>query len=114
MHILETRYHIELNIDTTFVWEKDKMEVDIISRQIVKPSSPTIHLKPFKRSLFNQLTPIIYTPLILFYLKNHSHPNNPQTDHLKNSLSETLNGFYPFSGRLKNNHFIDYYDEGIP
>ncbi|KAK7815377.1 vinorine synthase [Quercus suber] len=91
------------------------MEVDIISREIIKPSSPAIHhLKPFKLSLLDQITPTTYAPLILFYPKNHIiHSKNPQA-HLKNSLSETLNSFYPFSGRMKDNLFIDYYDEGIP
>ena len=90
------------------------MDVDIISREIIKPSSPAIHhIKPFKLSLLDQITPTTYAPLILFYPKNHIHSKNPQA-HLKNSLSKTLNSFYPFSRRMKDNLFIDYYDEGIP
>ena len=87
------------------------MDVDIISREIIRPSSLAIHhLKPFKLSLLDQFTPTTYIPLTLFYPKSHIHSTNL----LKNSLSETLNTFYPFSGRMKDNLFIDYYDEGIP
>ena len=48
------------------------MDVDIISREIIKPSSPAIHhIKPFKLSLLDQITPTTYASLILFYPKNH-------------------------------------------
>ncbi|KAK9990033.1 hypothetical protein SO802_025018 [Lithocarpus litseifolius] len=88
------------------------MDVDIISREIIRPSSQAIHhLKPFKLSLLDQFTRTTYVPLILFYSKS---PQTSSTDHLKNSLSKTLNSFYPFSGRMKDNLFIDYYEEGIP
>ncbi|KAK7853890.1 stemmadenine O-acetyltransferase [Quercus suber] len=86
--------------------------VNIISREIIRPSSPAIrHLKPFKLCVLDQYTPTTYIPLILFYSKS---PQTSSTDHLKNSLSETLNSFYPFSGRMQDNLFIDFYNEGIP
>ncbi|KAG2683240.1 hypothetical protein I3760_10G023900 [Carya illinoinensis] len=94
------------------------MEVDILSKEIIRPSSPAVHhLKSTKLSLLDQLTPTTYAPLILFYPnKTHPHFTTPKnlSAHLKYSLSETLNRFYPFSGRNKNNFFIDHYDEGVP
>ncbi|KAL4606807.1 hypothetical protein ACB092_09G130400 [Castanea dentata] len=73
------------------------VHVNIISREIIRPFSPAIHhLKPFKLSVLDQFTPTTYIPLILFYFK------------------KTLNSFYPFSGRMKDNLFIDFYNEGIP
>ena len=88
------------------------MGIDIISRDIIRPSSlPIHHLKPFNLSLLDQFTPTAHVLLILFYSKS---PQTSSTDHLKNSLSKTLNSFYPFSRRMKDNLFIDYYDEGIP
>ncbi|KAM4079377.1 hypothetical protein ACB094_09G113100 [Castanea mollissima] len=88
------------------------VHVNIISREIIRPSSPAIrHLKPFKLSVLDQYTPTTYIPRILFYSKS---PQTSSTDHVKNSLSETLNSFYPFSGRMQDNLFIDFYNEGIP
>ncbi|OMO54539.1 Transferase [Corchorus capsularis] len=79
---------------------------------MVKPSSKEIHLlKLFKLSLIDQLSPTNYVPLIFFYTK----PSDSQfSDKLKNSLSETLNQFYPLSGRTKDNLYISCYDEGVP
>ena len=89
------------------------MGVDIISREIIRPSSlPIHHLKPFKLSLLDQFTPTTYVLLLILFYSNS--PQTSSTDHLKNSLSKTLNSFYPFSRRMKDNLFIDYYDEGIP
>lgn len=34
--------------------------------------------------------------------------------HLQTSLSETLNLLYPFSGRVRDNIYIDCFDEGVP
>ncbi|KAK7841319.1 vinorine synthase [Quercus suber] len=88
------------------------MGVDIISREIIRPSSlPIHHLKPFKLSLLDQFTPTTYVLLILFYSKC---PKTSSTNHLKNSLSKTLNSFYQFFRRMKGNLFIDYWDQGIP
>ncbi|XP_050209090.1 stemmadenine O-acetyltransferase-like [Mercurialis annua] len=91
------------------------MQVDIISREIVKPS---IHQtkKPFKLALFNQLTPITYSPFILFYLPTSSSRSNVTQTLvlLKKTLSETLNLYYPFSGRVVDNFHIDHFNEGIP
>ncbi|XP_039013490.1 stemmadenine O-acetyltransferase-like [Hibiscus syriacus] len=93
------------------------MEVHITSNQMVKPSSSKLHLfKPFKISLLDQLTPGMYTPVLLFYAKpSDSNIDSSQfADQLKQSLSKALTQFYPAAGRVKNNLFITNFDEGVP
>ncbi|WCJ19295.1 HXXXD-type acyl-transferase family protein [Euphorbia peplus] len=94
------------------------IQVDIISKEMIKPSSKTIqNLKPFKLPLFNQLTPTTYTPNILFYPTfNHPNPSNftQILTRLKLSLSKTLTLFYPFSGRVVDNQYIDNFNYGVP
>ncbi|KAB2619789.1 BAHD acyltransferase [Pyrus ussuriensis x Pyrus communis] len=85
------------------------IEISIIARENIKPSSPTPnHLKTFKLSVLDQMVPPIYIPILLFY---------PTSDHqrvqqLKKSLSETLTRFYPFAGTIKDNAFIECNDDG--
>ncbi|KAG6640771.1 hypothetical protein CIPAW_09G026500 [Carya illinoinensis] len=95
------------------------MEVEIISREIIRPSNlrTSLHFpKPYKLSYLDQFVPTLYSPLIIFYPNNHTHSKSSQSlsIQLKESLSETLNHFYPFSGRTKDNFFIDSFDEGVP
>ncbi|KAL3638952.1 hypothetical protein CASFOL_016859 [Castilleja foliolosa] len=95
-----------------------KMEFEIISKENIKPSSPTPHhQKTHKLSLLDQIVPPIYVPLVLYYpnLENKS-PQNPKsiTQTLKNSLSSTLTHFYPLAGRIKDKLSIDCNDEGVP
>ncbi|OMO54254.1 Transferase [Corchorus olitorius] len=92
------------------------LEVQIVSREIIKPSSPEIqNLKPFKICLFDQLIPSTYVTTIIFYsLAETNVTITMALARLKTSLSETLNILYPFSGRMKDNMFIDRFDEGVP
>ncbi|GLU23597.1 hypothetical protein SLE2022_395900 [Rubroshorea leprosula] len=95
----------------------DMIKVQIISTEIIKPSPSTSpHLKTFNLSLFDQLAPPVYVPILLFYsptddLKNH---RKRWSDHLKKSLSKTLAHFYPFAGQIrKDDAFtIDCNDRG--
>ncbi|KAJ1425076.1 Transferase [Sesbania bispinosa] len=97
------------------------MEIEIISTQFIKPSSPTPkHLKTHKLSLLDQFVPSIHTPVVLFYsdLDKNTQPKNNDTtqqrlNQLKESLSEILTHFYPFAGRIKDNLSIDCNDEGV-
>ncbi|KAM2009260.1 hypothetical protein FF1_003831 [Malus domestica] len=95
------------------------VEVEVISTEIIKPSSPTPnHLRRYQFSFLDQITPPIYTSLVLFYEFNGETPPPAVADiskHLKKSLSEVLTLFYPLAGRVKiDNHFADCNDEGIP
>lgn len=95
------------------------MSVKILSSEVIKPSTPTPpHLRTFKLSLIDQLSPIAYIQLTLFYPNNTSNNNilnnTPQImSHLKKSLSETLTRFYPLAGRVKDFTSVDCNDEGV-
>jgi shikimate O-hydroxycinnamoyltransferase len=90
------------------------MQVRIISRETIKPSSPTpSHLKTLKFSLFDQIAPKSYIPAILFYSTNDGLLKHAQiSSQLKKSLSEALTRFYPLSGREKDQFSIQCNDEG--
>ncbi|MFS7979836.1 putative deacetylvindoline O-acetyltransferase [Helianthus anomalus] len=91
----------------------------IISRETIKPSSPTpSHLHTYNLSELDLLNPKAYIPLLLFYPNN---PNCTLTTHqkstlLKTSLSQTLTQHYPFAGRLltpTKPSCIDCNDQGV-
>ncbi|KAI9170399.1 hypothetical protein LWI28_027321 [Acer negundo] len=87
-----------------------KLEVCIISREIIKPSSSTPnHLRIYKLSPIDQLNLNFFLPFTLFYSRA---PKN--SDHLKKSLSKILTYFYTFAGRVKADNFIDCDDYGVP
>ncbi|GFY95710.1 hypothetical protein Acr_11g0000160 [Actinidia rufa] len=93
------------------------MEVEIISRETIKPSSPTPpHLRTYKFSLLDQLIPPIYTPTVLFYSSgacaNPTDLTSQRIQLLKQSLSKALTHFYPLAGKRKDNLSIDCNDEG--
>ncbi|KAF8403631.1 hypothetical protein HHK36_011735 [Tetracentron sinense] len=84
-------------------------KVEIISREIIKPSSPTPHhLTNFTLSFLDQLAPPVYVPIFLFY-SAHADCN---IGNLKNSLSATLTLFYPVAGRIKDGTSVDCNDDG--
>ncbi|KAG8480563.1 hypothetical protein CXB51_024526 [Gossypium anomalum] len=91
-------------------------EAKVFAKEIIKPSSPQIHgMKPFKLSIFDQLTPTTYASLMAFYsLSEANFTTTNILPHLKTSLSETLNLLYPISGRIKDNIIIDCFHEGVP
>ena len=93
-----------------------KMEVGIVSKEQVKPSSPTpSHLRTFKLSLSDQLIPAPYAPIILFFpINDCSNLSNipKRLELLKKSLSETLTLYYPLAGKIKDDLCIDCNDEG--
>ncbi|XP_077232272.1 stemmadenine O-acetyltransferase-like [Tasmannia lanceolata] len=90
--------------------EGNMWNVEIISTDTIKPSSPTPHhLRGFKLSLLDQLSPPTFVLLILYYSPNTAS----NVHHLKKSLSETLVRFYPLAGRIKEDDTIDCNDEGV-
>ncbi|PON58785.1 Transferase [Trema orientale] len=100
------------------------MEIEILSRELVKPSSPTpSHLRDYKLCLLDQFFPKYHGGIIFFYSVNPDiiHANNSQNDNvdenyycriLKKSLSDTLTDFYPIAGRFKGTSTIDCNDDG--
>ncbi|XP_050214605.1 stemmadenine O-acetyltransferase-like [Mercurialis annua] len=89
------------------------MEVQFISKQNVRPSSPTPpHLRIFKLSILDQLIPSAYAPIVLFYSVNTNTKVLERLSLLKSSLSETLTRFYPLAGKIINDLSINCNDEG--
>ncbi|KAF3457062.1 hypothetical protein FNV43_RR01719 [Rhamnella rubrinervis] len=101
-------------------------KVRVIQRETIKPSSPTPrHLSTFKLSLLDQFSPEINVPLILFYPPNdyngvlhglhHLLTFVEKTQHLKKTLSQILNKFYPFAGRITSRFasIIECNDDGV-
>ncbi|XAR64445.1 Deacetylvindoline O-acetyltransferase [Bertholletia excelsa] len=87
------------------------MQVHIISKEAVKPSSPTPpHLRSYKLSFLDNLPSPTYTARVLFYTTTKS--SSDICYHLKTSLSETLTKYYPFAGRLSGGATIDCNDQG--
>ncbi|KAF9610466.1 hypothetical protein IFM89_022430 [Coptis chinensis] len=93
------------------------MDVVVISREIIKPSSPTpAHLRSYKLGLLDQYQPPIYVRILLFYSANgvvDRHKNAKTTNLLKKSLSETLTVFYPVGGRFNDDQSIDCINDGV-
>ncbi|KAI3448773.1 hypothetical protein Pfo_005438 [Paulownia fortunei] len=93
--------------------------VQLISREIIKPSSETPHhLKKFKLSYLDQLVNPMYIPLVFFYqadeVRGLTTSNHVQiSQHLKQSLSETLTSFYPLAGRVEENFVLHCNDAGV-
>ena len=94
-----------------------KLEVEVISKQIIKPSSPTPHeLCHYQLSSLDQSNLPVYNHLVLFYpTKSDVQIEYIKNilDHLKLSVSKALTYFYPLAGRIKDNLFVDCNDEGI-
>ncbi|GKF76346.1 deacetylvindoline O-acetyltransferase [Tanacetum coccineum] len=77
----------------------------IVSRDIIKPSSPTPpHLKTYNLSLLDQCSPNSYMPIVMFYPSSNIYPS---------SFDKTQ--YYPFAGRLKQHHptYVDCNDHGV-
>ncbi|KAJ4719153.1 vinorine synthase-like [Melia azedarach] len=100
-----------------------KMEVEIISTDCIKPSSPTpCNLRNHKLSFLDQHLPHVQIPLVVFYSLNQEENLSPSDiNHivserlqlLKQSISETLSRFYPLAGKIKDHCTIACNDEGI-
>jgi len=90
------------------------MEVQLISRKLIKPSVQTPpHLQNLNISFLDQLAPSLYVANI-FYYPNHHHEIIKNIDRLEKSLSEILTLFYPLAGRyIKDNLSVDCNDEGV-
>ncbi|GAY45621.1 hypothetical protein CUMW_090760 [Citrus unshiu] len=91
------------------------IEVETLAREIIKPSFPTPHhLRNLKLSLLDQIIPVEYTAVILFYRGNDdTHHHSHISQHLKQSLSETLKIYYPFAGIIKDHILVECKDNGF-
>nr|XP_043639196.1 stemmadenine O-acetyltransferase-like [Erigeron canadensis] len=96
-----------------------KVEIEIISRETIKPTYPTpYHLRTYKLSLLDQTMYDVYTPWALF-LPNSNEASikdvvSKRAKHLKENLSRILTQFYPLAGELiKNSLYIDCNDKGV-
>ncbi|KAL3848683.1 hypothetical protein ACJIZ3_010565 [Penstemon smallii] len=102
--------------------------VEIISKEMIKPSSPTPdHLRELKLSCLDQVIgPFSYTNLIFFYQApdaaaadddddDDDHENGYKSQVLKQSLSEILTVFYPLAGQVvvEGNSSINCNDNGV-
>ncbi|XP_061362513.1 stemmadenine O-acetyltransferase-like [Gastrolobium bilobum] len=92
-----------------------KVEVELISKQVIKPSSPTPnHLRHYKLSLLDQLTPQLNNSMVYFYAHESMSITDDPSNHLKKSLSQALSYYYPLAGRHVDNTFVECNDEGVP
>ncbi|KAJ0031561.1 hypothetical protein Pint_14633 [Pistacia integerrima] len=92
------------------------MKIEIVSREIIKPSSPTPqHLRNFKLSFIDQTAPAVYVPLLLFYLPKNDSDSHvveaaERSQHPKTSLSKLLAELYPLAGIIKDRTTIECND----
>ncbi|XP_071718287.1 limonoid 7-O-acetyltransferse-like [Rutidosis leptorrhynchoides] len=98
--------------------EDEKVNLEIISAESVKPASPTPrHLRTFNLSFIDQAAFQVDIPQILFF---------PNTDNvtlsdviklrsrlLKESLSKILVHYYPLAGQIIDDFHIECNDEGV-
>nr|GMD23098.1 vinorine synthase-like [Ipomoea batatas] len=94
------------------------MKVEVRSKEIVRPSSPTPEsLKNYKLSFVDQFALNVRVPFVFFYDSSsgaYSHDHNNTIDELKKSLSKTLSLMYPLAGRVKEDKLtIECNDEGV-
>ncbi|XP_038893435.1 stemmadenine O-acetyltransferase-like [Benincasa hispida] len=91
------------------------VEIQIISKETIKPSSPTPeHLRRYSLAFLDQVTVDVYNPMVYFYTAGSATPAEI-ANHLKKSLSDVLTHYYPLAGRVNyDEFFIDCNDDGIP
>lgn len=68
--------------------------LQIVSTETIKPSSPTPpNLNTHTLSLFDQLAPHIFVPLVFFF-SHHGHGSGTCVQLLRRSLSMTLSRYH--------------------
>ncbi|CAJ2655676.1 stemmadenine O-acetyltransferase-like [Trifolium pratense] len=90
------------------------MEIELISRETIKPSLPTpSHLRIYPLSFIDNIMRRTYVPIIFFYKPNDISDQNFKISQLRKSLSQLLSKYYPFAGRLKDKITIECNDQGV-
>ncbi|KAL2543328.1 HXXXD-type acyl-transferase family protein [Abeliophyllum distichum] len=91
-----------------------KVEVVVIYKEIIKPSSPTPDfLRKYKFSYLDQISPTLFMPLVYFYPADGKISNWERSNQLKKSLSEALTRIYRLAGRVVDNLYVDCNDAGV-
>ena len=93
-----------------------EIEVEVISKEIIKPSSPTPnHLNHHQLSFLDQLAPHAYMQFIYFYSSDGDGTKTVTqiSNILKTSLSKVLTHYYPLAGRVKHNLVVHCSDQGV-
>ncbi|KAK3030608.1 hypothetical protein RJ639_039968 [Escallonia herrerae] len=92
------------------------MEVQILSSELIKPSTPTPdEKKTYVVTFFEQLAPKMHIPLVYFYSFEGQDTivDADKHEQFKKSLSETLSVFYPLAGRFeKDGLYVHCNDQG--
>ncbi|KAL8550666.1 hypothetical protein ACS0TY_009180 [Phlomoides rotata] len=92
-----------------------KFEVEVISKETIKPCSSTPEsLQQYQLSFLDQVASPVFMPIIYFYEADSKLSNSQKSNHLKKSLSQVLPIFYPLAGRLAGNLHVDCNDAGAP
>ncbi|KAK0601742.1 hypothetical protein LWI29_027038 [Acer saccharum] len=90
-----------------------KIDIEVISRDMIKPSTPTPHhFRNYQFSFLDQIAPPDAFLLIFFFNLDCKLSNNDISNHLKTSLSKVLTHYYPLAGRV-NDNYVDCNDEGV-
>ncbi|CAL5194926.1 unnamed protein product [Lathyrus oleraceus] len=90
------------------------MDIEIVSREMIKPSSPTpSHLRIYPLSFIDNMF-VCNVPLLLFYNPDKSSDQNSKISQLKRSLSNVLSKYYIFAGKLNDRITIECNDQGVP
>lgn len=91
------------------------IEIQVISKETIKPCSPTPEsVKKYQLSFLDQVAPPVFMPLVYFYQADSKFSNSEKSSHLKKSLSQVLPRFYPLAGRLAGDLHVDCNDAGAP
>ncbi|KAL3812348.1 hypothetical protein ACJIZ3_013616 [Penstemon smallii] len=106
---------------STLPSSRNRLGVEIISVENIKPGSPTPHhLKTYQVSMLDQFVASgMYMSFVYFYSNKDENIGSNLDDLiskrrqiLKHSLAETLTRFYPLAGKLEGERFIDCNDDG--
>ncbi|KAI9125945.1 hypothetical protein K1719_003363 [Acacia pycnantha] len=95
------------------------VEVKVISKEMVRPSSPTPqHLRRYHLSFLDQLSMQINNVMVYFFDADdvtNKFNINEASNLLKKSLAQGLTHFYPLAGRLITDKLlVDCNDQGVP
>ncbi|CAL5214011.1 unnamed protein product [Lathyrus oleraceus] len=90
------------------------MEIETLSRETIKPSSPTpSDLRIYPLSFIDNAFYRKYVPVLFFYNPNEVTNQTSKISQLRKSLSQVLSRYYHFAGRLKDKTTIECNDQGV-